>query len=63
MLIDSGVDQLTLKLKVNFLERLRKGPFVATGKVVRAGGSMAVAEGEVMDAEGQVYARPSARGT
>ena len=57
MTVNSGIDQVTLELKVNFLEPLRKGPFTATGKVVRAGGTTAVAEGEIRDAEGRVCAK------
>lgn len=57
MTVNPGVDQLTMELKTNFLEPLRKGPFRATAKVVRAGGSVAVAEGEVKDAEGRLCAK------
>ena len=57
MTVNPGVDQLTMELKVNFLEPLRKGPFKAVGKVVRAGGAVAVAEGEIRDAEGRICAK------
>ena len=57
MTVNPGMDQLTMELKVNFLEPLRKGPFTATGHVVRAGRSTAVAEGEIRDAEGAVCAK------
>ncbi|MDG6898230.1 MAG: PaaI family thioesterase [Nitrososphaerota archaeon] len=57
MTVNGGTDQVTLELKVNFLEPLRKGPFRAVGKVLRAGGNTVVAEGEVSDAEGLVCAR------
>lgn len=57
MTVNPGVDQVTLELKVNFLEPLRKGPFTAEGRVVRVGGSTAVAEGEVKDADGLVCAK------
>lgn len=57
MTVNPGVDQLTMELKINFLEPLRKGPFRATGKVVRAGGTFAVAEGEVRDSEGTLCAK------
>ena len=57
MTVNRGVDQLPTELKINFLEPLRKGPFRATGKVVRAGGTVAVAEGEVRDAEGTICAK------
>lgn len=57
MSVNPGVDQLTTDLNVNFLEPLRVGPFRATGKVIRAGKTLAVAEGEVRDANGKLCAR------
>ena len=57
MTVNPGVDQVTMELKINFLEPLRKGPFRATGKVVRAGSTVAVAEGEVRDADGMLCAK------
>lgn len=57
MTVNPGVDQLTMELKVNFVEPLRSGPFRATGKVLRAGGAVAVAEGEVKDGEGRLCAK------
>lgn len=57
MTVNPGIDQLTTELKINFLEPMRKGPFSAVGKVVRAGNTMAVAEGEIRDAEGKLCAK------
>lgn len=57
MTINPGVDQVTMELKINFLEPLKKGPFRATGKVVRAGDTVAVAEGEIRDADGRLCAK------
>ncbi len=57
MTVNPGVDQLTMELKVNFLRPLKKGPFRATGRVVRVGKSTAVVEGEVRDAEGALCAK------
>lgn len=57
MTINEGFDQLTMELKVNFLEPLRNGPFTVTGRVVRPGRTVATAEGEVKDAVGTVCAR------
>jgi uncharacterized protein (TIGR00369 family) len=57
MTVNPGVDQLTMELKVNFLEPLKNGPFIARGKVIRAGKTVAVAEGEVKDAKGRVCAK------
>lgn len=57
MTVNPGIDQLTMELKINFLEPMRKGPFRATGKVVRAGKTVAVAEGEIRDADGTLCAK------
>jgi acyl-CoA thioesterase len=57
MSINPGVDQRTMELKVNFLRPLKKGPFRAVGRVVRAGNSVAVVEGEVRDADGSLCAK------
>ena len=57
MTVNPGVDQMTMELKTNFLEPLRKGPFTATGRVVRAGNTVAVAEGEIRDADGRLCAK------
>jgi acyl-CoA thioesterase len=46
-----GVDQLTIELKVNFLEPLKKSPFRAVGRTVRVGKTTAVAEAEIWDAD------------
>ncbi|MEM0321277.1 MAG: PaaI family thioesterase, partial [Thermoprotei archaeon] len=54
---NKGFDQFTVELKVNFLEQLQKSPFKAVGKIVRMGGRLAVAEGEVMDADDKVCAK------
>jgi uncharacterized protein (TIGR00369 family) len=57
MTMNPGFDQVTLELKINYLEQLRKGPFTVIGKVVRVGGTTAVAEGEVRDADGKICAK------
>jgi len=57
MTVNPGVDQFTMELKVNFLKPLRKGPFRAIGKVVRAGSNVVVVEGEVRDADGSLCAK------
>ena len=57
MTVNPGVDQVTVELKVNFLEPLSKGPFTVRGKVLRAGGKVATAEGEVIDADGTLCAK------
>ncbi len=55
--LNQGVDQYTVELKVNFLERLSKPPFKAKGRVVRMGGRLAVAEGEVLDGDNKICAK------
>ncbi len=57
MTANPGIDQVTMELKVNFLEPLKKGPFSAVGRVVRAGGTVAVAEGEIRDGDGRLCAK------
>lgn len=57
MTVNPGVDQLTMELKVNFLQPLTKGPFRATAKVVRAGRTVAVAEGEIWAGDGRLCAK------
>ena len=57
MTVNPGVDQLTMELKVSFLEPMRKGPFRAIGRVVRVGNAVAVAEGEVRDSDGKLCAK------
>jgi uncharacterized protein (TIGR00369 family) len=57
MTVNPGVDQLTTELTVNFLRPLRKGPFRAIGRVVKAGNSVIVVEGELRDADGALCAK------
>lgn len=57
MTVNPGIDQLTMELKVNFLEPLLKSPFTAIGRVVRAGKTVAVAEGELRDSDGVLCAK------
>lgn len=52
-----GVDQLTLELKVNFLEPMKNSPFHAVGRVVRVGRTTAVSEGEITDAHDRLCAK------
>ena len=57
MTMNPGTDQLSLELNVSFLAPLRRGPFIAKGVVIRRGGSTAVAEGEIRDADGRLCAK------
>jgi uncharacterized protein (TIGR00369 family) len=52
-----GIDQVTLELKINFLEPLRKEPFSATGRLLRHGRNVSVAESEMRDGDGKLCAK------
>jgi uncharacterized domain 1 len=52
--VNEGVDQVTAELKINFLEALRKGPFVCEAKVIRAGKTLVVGEAEIYDADRKI---------
>lgn len=54
---NDGVDQVTIELKVNFLEPGVKGPFRICAQVVRRGSRLAVVEGEVRDGDGKLVAK------
>jgi uncharacterized protein (TIGR00369 family) len=47
----------TLELKINFLRPFRSGTLIATGRVVKAGRTIGLAECDVTDAEGRLVAR------
>ncbi|MEM0479569.1 MAG: PaaI family thioesterase [Pyrobaculum sp.] len=55
--VNDGVDQVTVELKINFLEPGVAGPFRVCGRVLRRGKTLVVAEGEVKDAEGRIVAK------
>lgn len=57
MTVNDKNNQVTVELKVNFLEPLVHGPFTCIGRVVRAGKRIAVAEGEVYDSKGKLCAK------
>lgn len=54
---NSGIDQVTLELKINFLEPLKKEPYTAKGYVLRHGRTTSVAEAEIRDGEGRLCAK------
>jgi uncharacterized protein (TIGR00369 family) len=54
---NTGIDQVTLELKINFLEPLRKEPFIARGEVLRHGRITSVAEAELRDGDGRLCAK------
>jgi len=57
MTVNPGKDQVTMELKVNFLEQLTDGPFRVHGKVIRRGKTAIVAEGEIRDSKGTLCAK------
>ncbi len=54
---NTGIDQVTLELKINFLEPLRREPFTAKGFVIRHGRTTSVAEAELRDNDGLLCAK------
>jgi acyl-CoA thioesterase len=57
MTVNPGKDQVTMDLKVNFLEPLTDGPFRAQAKIIRSGKTAIVAEGELRDSMGLLCAK------
>ncbi|AMP00699.1 hypothetical protein CAter282_2863 [Collimonas arenae] len=53
-----GSGYTTLELKVNLIRALtdKTGPVRAIGKVIQVGGRVGVAEAEIVDADGKIYA-------
>lgn len=57
MTVNPGKDQVTMELKVNFLDQLTDGPFHVRGRVIRTGRTAIVAEGEIRDSKGVLCAK------
>jgi acyl-CoA thioesterase len=57
MTVNSGKNQVTMELKINFLERLTDGPFHVLGRVIRSGKTAIVAEGEIRDSKDRLCAK------
>jgi len=57
MTVNPGKNQVTMELKVNFLEPLTDGPFRVLGRVIRAGRTAIVAEGEIRDSKDVLCAK------
>jgi len=55
--LNEGVDQVTVELKVNFLEPGVEGPFKVCGQVVKRGRRIVVVEGELRDGKGRLVAK------
>ncbi|AMO94643.1 hypothetical protein CFter6_1950 [Collimonas fungivorans] len=56
--LPKGSGYTTLELKVNLIRALtdKTGPVRAIGKVIQVGGRVGVAEANIVDAEGKIYA-------
>ena len=57
MTVNAGTNQVTMELKVNFLEQMIDGPFRVLGKVVRSGRTAVVAEAEITDSKDVLCAK------
>ena len=57
MTVNPGKDQVTMELKVNFLETLTDGPFHVQARVIRSGRTVLVAEGEISDSKDSLCAK------
>lgn len=55
--LGEGESFTTLELKINFLRPFWSGKLVATGRVVKAGRTVGLAECDVIDVEGRLVAR------
>jgi uncharacterized protein (TIGR00369 family) len=55
--LGEGESFTTLELKINFLRPFRTGTLIATGRVVKAGRTIGLAECDVTDADGRLIAR------
>ncbi len=56
-MLGEGESFTTLELKINFLRPFWTGMLVATGRVVKAGRTIGLAECDVTDADGRLIAR------
>ncbi|MGP8124847.1 MAG: PaaI family thioesterase [Nitrososphaerales archaeon] len=57
MTVNQRKNQVTMELKVNFLEKLTEGPFHVVGRVIRSGRTAIVAEGEIRDSKDKLCAK------
>ena len=53
----NGERAASIQIQTSFLKAAKLGDIIATGRVVRRGRTLAFAEGELSDAEGNVIAR------
>jgi uncharacterized protein (TIGR00369 family) len=57
--LDDGETFTTLELKINFLKPVRTGKLTATGRVVKAGRTVALVECDIVDDKDRLVARAS----
>ena len=55
--LGEGESFTTIELKINFLRPFKSGTLIATGRVVKAGRTIGLAECDVTDTEGRLVAR------
>jgi uncharacterized protein (TIGR00369 family) len=55
--VNRGKNQVTIELKVNFLEPVRMGDMTCTGRVIRSGRNIVVCEMELFDCNGKLCAK------
>ncbi len=55
--VNPGKNQVTIEIKVNFLEPVKKGDMYCTANVVRAGKNIVVVEMSLTDSNGKLCAR------
>ncbi len=55
--VNSGKNQVTIELKVNFLEAVRKGEMTCEARVIRGGRNIVVCEMDLFDRDGRTCAK------
>ncbi len=55
--VNGGRNQVTIELKVNFLEAVRKGEMTCEARVIRGGKNIVVCEMDLIDCDGRRCAR------
>lgn len=55
--VNTGINQVTIELKVNYLEAMKKGNAYCEARVIRAGRNIVVCEMDVTDESGKLCAK------
>ena len=55
--VNQGKNQVTIELKINFLEAVKKGEMTCEARVIRAGRNIVVCEMDLFDQEGRTCAK------